>query len=95
MPVAVGHCGVWNHTNELMMWCRPNGMSRRLAMPYANAPIGPLSYIHDAMLSRASPMGGQAKPKMIAHTMPATAVSIGTRRRPLKNANAAGSFVRW
>ena len=33
LPVAVGHCGVWNHTNELMMWCRPNGMSRRLAMP--------------------------------------------------------------
>ena len=68
------------------MWCRPSGISSRLAVPYTNPPMTLFSATQSDRLVRPASNAGYTRPISTARTIAATAVIIGTKRRPPKNA---------
>ena len=75
-----------NHGPELRMWCRPSGMSNRLAVPYTKPPMTLFSATQSDRLVRPASNAGYTSPMSTERTIAARAAIIGTKRRPPKKA---------
>jgi len=88
-PAALTQLPSWNHGSELSRWCSPNGMSRRLMAPKTNPVPGLEPWLMmkpPTCLLNSQSKAGYTSAMTTPATIDAAAVTIGTNRRPPKNA---------
>lgn len=95
VPSGLVYVPAWNQKKVFRNWCRPIGMSSRLANPKMPAPHAPRSMSSLANAVSPSPTGSHSSPKATPRSVQRNAIRIGTRRRPLKKPSQSTSLVRW